>query len=61
MFKKADFDEINQFLASFDWDHLFKDKNVNEKWMELKLVLQKAIEKYVPKSENKCKQKSAHG
>jgi len=57
MFKKADYDEINQFLASFDWDHLFKDKSVNEKWMELKMVLQKATEKYVPKSVNKCQQR----
>ena len=40
-----------------DWDKLFKDKNANEKWMELKMVLQNVIEKYVPKSGNKCKQK----
>jgi len=56
MFKKADYDEINQFLSLYDWDHLFKGKTVNEKWMQLKMVLQQAIEKYVPKSGIKSKQ-----
>jgi hypothetical protein len=56
MFKRADFDEINQFLSLQDWDHLFKNKNVDDKWMELKMILQKVIEKYVPKSANKRKQ-----
>ena len=55
-FKRADYDEINQFLALQDWDHLFKDKNVDGKWVELKMVLQQVIEKYVPKSANKRKQ-----
>ena len=35
---------------------LFKDKNVDDKWMELKRILQKVTEEYVPKSANKRKQ-----
>ena len=45
MFKRANYDEINQFLALQDWDDLFKDKNVDVKWVEFKMVLQQVIEK----------------
>jgi len=61
MFKKADYDAINQFLASFEWDHIFKDKNVNEKWTELKMVLQNAIKNKFLNLATNVKSKNVHG
>ena len=44
-------------LKSEDWDALFSDNNINEKWAIFKEVLDNALSKFVLKRKRKTRQK----
>ena len=45
-------------LQSVDWDALFSDFNVNEKWAIFKELLDNAVSKRVPKRKRRTRQKN---
>ena len=48
-FNRCDFNQINKYLSSWDWDALFHNINdVNTMYEKFISVLQKSIEKFVP-------------
>ena len=44
-------------LQNVDWDALFSDYNVNEKWAIFKELLDNAVSKCVPKRKRRTRQK----
>ena len=56
-YRRGNYDEMDKSLLSVDWDALFYDNNVSEKWAIFKEVLDDAASKLVPRRKRRTGQK----
>src|SRR4051812_37442815 len=52
-YNKGDYNKVNNFLASFKWDELFRDSGIEELWSVFHDILISGVHEFIPN--HKCK------
>ena len=54
-YNKADYEKMRKYFEEVDWSKFEGLMGMEEKWEEFLRIYNEAVERYVPKGENKCK------